>query len=171
MNGVLGFSIRQMITASVIAIVLGLVMLFYPGGTMALMAGAFWSVQLILSIFIGIYAISEIIRNSAAERVWAVVVSIILGILAIAFIWLFDVGFVYFIIACFFVLAGITEIVGSFSVPFGKFFIFLLGAINIMIGGIIFKHPVILPLLIAWYILFWGVSRLLLALELKSMMK
>lgn len=171
MNGFLNFSMRQMVVASVAAIILGVIMLVYPGGVLALMSGAFWSIQLVLTVFIIIYAISEIVRNSKAGRSWAVFVPIILSVLAIAFIWLLNINFVYFVIAFFFILAGVVEIIGSFSVIYGKFFIFLLGVINIMVGAIIVRHPLILPLLIAWYILFWGVSRLMLALEIHALMK
>jgi uncharacterized membrane protein HdeD (DUF308 family) len=40
---------------------------------------------------------------------------------------------------------------------------------NILIGTIMIQYPMILPLLIAWYVLFWGISRLLLAFELKRL--
>lgn len=171
MNGFLSFSMRQMVLAAAVAIILGVVMLVYPGGTLALMAGTFWSIQLVLTIFIVIYAVSEIVRNAKAGRKWEIFVPIVLGILAIAFIWLLDVSFIYFIAALFFILSGISEIVGSFYAIYGKFFVFLLGVINIMIGAIIIRHPMILPMLIAWYILFWGVSRLMLALEIRGMLR
>lgn len=171
MDGIVNFSMRQMVFTSIVAIILGTVMLAYPAGTLALVSGAFWSIQLALTIFIIIYAISEVVRNSKAGHPWAIIFPIVFGLLAIGFIWLFDIGFIYFVIACFFILSGFVEIVGSFMTIFGRFFIFLLGIINVMIGAIIIKHPLILPLLIAWYILFWGISRLLLALELQRLTK
>lgn len=171
MNGFESFSLRQMVFASVAAIILGIVMLFYPSGTYSLMAGAFWSIQLALTAFIIIYVISEIVRNAKAGRSWAVFLPVVFGLLAVALIWLLDIRFVCFIIAGFFILTGIAEIAGSFAIVYGKFFVFLLGVINIMIGAIIVSHPIILPVLIAWYILFWGVSRLLLSLEIRGLMK
>lgn len=171
MGGFFSFNMRQMIATSILAIILGVVMLLYPGGMLALMAGAFWSVQVVLTFFIFVYVISEIVRNVKVGRPWLVVIPAILGALAIACIWLLDVKFVYVIVAFFFILAGINEIVGSFSAAYAKFSIFLLGAINIMIGAIVLKHAVILPFLIAWYVLFWGISRLMLALELRGLMK
>jgi hypothetical protein len=36
---------------------------------------------------------------------------------------------------------------------------------------IILMNPIVLPLLIAWYVLFWGISRLFLSFELKRFLK
>lgn len=33
------------------------------------------------------------------------------------------------------------------------------------------RHPIVLPLLIAWYVLFWGISRLFLSIELRKVLK
>jgi len=95
----------------------------------------------------------------------------LIGILAIIFIWLFNVSLVYFIIALFLILAGISDIVGGMKLPRGKNFLIFLGIVNILIAVIILVHPVVLPLLIAWYVLFWGISRLFLSFELKKLLK
>jgi uncharacterized membrane protein HdeD (DUF308 family) len=73
------------------------------------------------------------------------------------------------IISFFFVLVGISEIFGAFYLDYGKFFMLFLGLLNILIGGLLLKHPMLLPILIAWYVLFWGFSRLFLAFEIRKM--
>ena len=101
----------------------------------------------------------------------------LLVLLALAFyglhrtilVWLFNVGFLYMIISIFFVVVGISEIFGAFYLDYGRFFLIFLGLINILVGALMLKHPMILPLLLAWYVLFWGISRLFLALEIRKM--
>ena len=90
-------------------------------------------------------------------------------ILATLLVWLFNVGFVYLIVSIFFVLVGISEIVGAFHLDYGRYFLLFLGLLNIFIGGLMIKYPEVLPFLIAWYVLFWGLSRLFLALEIRKM--
>ena len=169
MNGELKMSGGSMIAAAVLAIILGFVMLLYPGGTMALMTVAFSTLQAIISIFVLAYAISEAVGYFKAGKTAGGILAILVGIAAALLIWVFDVGIVYLIFALFCIVAGLSEIFGAFTFPAARAFLLLLGLINIMIGAIIIKHPVVLPLLIAWYVLFWGISRLLLGVELKRL--
>jgi uncharacterized membrane protein HdeD (DUF308 family) len=83
----------------------------------------------------------------------------------------FNVSLVYFIIAFFLVLTGISDIVGGTKLPGGRHFLIFLGIVNILIAVIILMNPIVLPLLIAWYVLFWGISRLFLSFELKRFLK
>jgi uncharacterized membrane protein HdeD (DUF308 family) len=159
----------QMMFGSILAIALGILMLFYPGGTMALMAAAFWVIKLIISVFILSYTISEATRYFSAGRKTNGIVYLAIGIIATILVWLLNVGFVYLIVSIFFVLAGISEIFGAFYLAYGRYFLIFLGLLNILIGAIMIRHPMLLPLLIAWYVLFWGVSRLFLALEIRKM--
>jgi uncharacterized membrane protein HdeD (DUF308 family) len=165
------FPIGWMITASVLAIVVGMVMLLYPGGTMQLMSAAFTVLQAMLSIFVMAAAISEGIRCFRTGRKGTAVAALLVGLVATLLIWFFDVGIIYLIVAFFCVLAGLGEIVGAVSVPQARYFLWALGLMNIMVGVIILRYPVALSLLIAWYVLFWGVTRLMLSLELRRIEK
>ncbi|MFH1830855.1 MAG: hypothetical protein ABH871_08800, partial [Pseudomonadota bacterium] len=75
-------SYRHMMVAAVLAILLGFIMLFYPGGTMALIAAAFWGLKLVISIFILSYTISEAICYFRAGIKKNGIAYLIIGILA-----------------------------------------------------------------------------------------
>jgi len=45
----------------------------------------------------------------------------------------------------------------------------MLGVLNIIMAAVMFKYPLVLSVLLSWYILFWGVSRFFLALEIKRL--
>ena len=155
------------IFASVIAIILGLIMVLYPGGTMSLMSAALWVLQVIVSIFILAYTISEGLRYINAGSKKTGILYFIIGALATLLVWLFNIEIIIVIIALFFVFAGLSEIIGAFSLTSGRYFMIFLGLINLIVGIMIFRAPSMLPWLIAWYILFWGISRLFLALEMR----
>jgi len=163
-------SFGSMIFAAIVAIVLGLVMLWYPGGIMALIAVTFWALQVMVSVFILSYTISEAVRYFKAGTVVGGVAYLLIGIAATLLVWFFKVDLIYFVVALFFIVSGLGDIVGGFKLAAGRYFFVFLGVMNIMIGIIILQYSVILPLLIAWYVLFWGISRLFLAFELKRMM-
>ena len=169
MNGELKAPGTSMIVAALLAIILGFVMLLYPGGTMMLMNVAFIWLQAILTAFILLYAIVEAVSYFKSGKAVGGVLALIVGLAAVLLIWIFNVGIIYVVFALFCILAGLLEVVDAFSFPAARGFLLLLGLINVMIGAIVLKHPVVLPLLIAWYILFWGVSRLLLGVELKRL--
>jgi len=59
--------IKYILLASVISIILGTAMILYPCGAMTMMSAAFWIVQLVLSIFIFVYSVSEAIRYFKAD--------------------------------------------------------------------------------------------------------
>lgn len=167
MDGECRVSVGYMVFASILAIVLGFVMLVYPGGTMALITTAFWMLQAIISFYIILYAVTEAARSFRANRKRYGFAYILCGLVAAVLVWVFNVSIVYIFIAAFFVLTGIGEILGARYFSAGKYFVAFLGFLNIVIGALILKNPVILPLLIAWYVLFWGISRLFLALEIR----
>jgi uncharacterized membrane protein HdeD (DUF308 family) len=170
-EGILKTSVSYMVLSAAIGVIIGLIMLFYPGGTMALMEAAFIIFQLLLTIFIGYYALTEALYYFKTDRILGGVLYALIGILAIIFIWVFNVSLVYFIIAFFLVLTGISDIVGGTKLPGGRHFLIFLGIVNILIAVIILMNPLVLPLLIAWYVLFWGISRLFLSFELKRLLK
>lgn len=164
-------SITYMIVSASVGIILGLIMLLYPTGTMAMMETAFIIFQIIVSIFIVYYTVSEAIAYFKLNHPVRGVIYILTGLVATVLIWVFNVSLIYFIIAFFLVLTGIGDIIGSSKLPRARYFLILLGIINILIAIVILKYPVILPLMIAWYVLFWGISRLFLAIELRKEFK
>ena len=161
-------SLRYMLITSLLGIILGLVMLFYPGGTMTLMQTGFKIFQAILTIFVLYYAISEAVHYIKAQQMIRGIAYILLGVIFTALIWLIDVKWIFYVVAFFLAVIGIGEIIGAFQVPVGRFFLGLLGIVDLMIALIIILNPLILAILIAWYVLFWGVSRLFLSLELRK---
>ena len=160
-------SLRYMLFGAILAVVLGITMIAYPGGTMTMMAATFWMLQVIISVFILSAAISDAIKLSKAGRKGTAIAHLLLGLAAVILVWVFDVRVVYLICSLFFILTGISEILTAFSLPGARFFYALQGFLNIMVGAIMLQYPVMLPLLLAWYILFWGVSRIFLNLELR----
>lgn len=164
-------SITSLLWTSTLAIILGIVMLLYPGGTMALMSTAFAILQAGISIFILAHALQEALHGFRGGKRWAGIAALIIGVAAICIVWLFDIRTLMLIFAVFCVAAGAAEIIKAFCFPLVRNFLLLLGFINIMAGIIIIKYPIALPLLIAWYIFFWGLSHLFLALELKRLVR
>lgn len=157
----------SMIFASILALILGFVMLLYPGGTIVLMGAAFTVLQILVSAFILAYALSETVRYFKGGKKAAGLAVLIVGIAAALLVWLFDVRIVSYIIAAFFIIAGVGELFGGMGIPTARYFFVFLGLVNIMMGALILKYPLALPILIAWFVLFWGISRLCLALELR----
>ena len=167
MNNVLKTSTGYMTVAGLLGILLGLIMLLYPGGTLILMESAFWLFQLFLSIFILYYALSEAAHYFKVGRAGSGIGYIVIGILATLFVWLFNVGVIYFIVSFFLILAGIGEIIASFRTVGGEAMFFLLGLVNIFFGFLILTNIFVLPIIIAWYVIFWGISRFLFSLQLR----
>jgi len=162
-------SFGYMIFAAILAVVLGLVMLWYPGGIMALIAVTFWALQVMVSVFILSYMITEAVRYFKTDAILNGIAYLVIGVAATLLVWFFKVDLIYLIVALFFIVSGIGDIIGGFKLNAGKYFFVFLGVMNILIGTIMIQYPTILPLLIAWYVLFWGISRLLLAFELRRL--
>lgn len=170
MSTVFRQSVGSMFFAAIVAIILGLVMLWYPGGIMALIAVTFWALQVMISVFILSYMISEAVRYFKSDKILSGIAYLVIGIAATLLVWFFKVDFFYLVVALFFIISGVGDIIGGFTLTAGRYFFVFLGVMNIMVGALMIQYPLILPLLIAWYVLFWGISRLLLAFELKRMM-
>lgn len=164
----LGMSAKYFIVTAIGAIIVGLIMLFYPGGTMKLLDAAFIIFQALITIFIIIFTISAAMSSFDHGSKVSGVLSLIIGALAVIFVWAFSVNVVYFIIAAFLIISGAVEIYAGFRIVAARYFLILLGIVNVLVGVIIIRNPVVLPLLIAWYLLFWGISRLFLGMELKK---
>lgn len=163
-------SLGYMWFTSVLGIVLGGVMLFYPGGTMNLMSVGFRIFQGFLTLFIAYYVISEAYNAFKAQTKVKAIAFIVLGLLFTGLLWFLDVRWVYYVVALYLLVTGLIEIYGSFSLPAGRPFLVLLGIIDVFFAIVIFQYPVILALVIAWYVLFWGISRLCLAFELRRLL-
>lgn len=164
-------SLGYMTFSAALGVILGLFMLFYPGGTVALMQAAFMIFQILLSIFIIYYTVSEAVSYLKLGSKLKGVFYILVGLAATLLVWVLDVSFIYYILAFFLVLTGIGDIAGGIQLHYGRYFLILLGVINILVAVVLLKYPIILPLLIAWYVFFWGLSRLMLSFELRRLMK
>ena len=160
---------NHMLFTSTVAIVAGLVFLSYPGGPIALINLAFWALQLIVTIFALAYTLSEAVASFKAGSKARGILFLALGIVATATVWLLSSGVIYLVIALFLLFTGLVEILGAVQLENGRFFLALLGVINIMMSAVMLKYPLILPLFLAWYVLFWGVSRFFLALEIRRL--
>lgn len=160
-----------MTVTALLGIALGLLMIFYPGGTAALMNAAFRVFQFLLSAFILYYAFTESAVYFRVGYTGTGSIFFLLGVLGALLVWLFSVGIIYLIVGLFLILAGLAEIIGSFQVEGGSYFLTLLGLINIIVGILILSNPVMLPFLIAWFVLFWGISRLVFSLELRRLIR
>jgi len=171
MNEILKSTVGYMTCTALLGIFLGLVMIFYPGGTMLLISSAFWVFQLLISLFILYYALSESAHYFRSGSAGHGFLYLLIGMLAVIFVWLLDVSFVYFVVAFFLIIAGLGEIAGSINLPGGSMFLALLGIVNIIIAVLILANPIVLPMLIAWYVLFWGISRLLFSIELRRILE
>jgi len=161
-------SLGYMWVTSILGIVLGGLMLFYPGGTMNLMSVGFRIFQGILTVFIAYYVISEAYNQFKAQSTVVAAAYILLGLIFTALIWFLDVRFLYYVVSLYLLLTGLIEIFGAMTLPVGMPFLILLGIVDVLFAVVIFLHPVILAYVIAWYVLFWGISRLCLALELRK---
>lgn len=164
----LGMSAKYFITTAIVAIVVGLIMLFYPGGTMKLIDAAFIIFQALITIFVIMFTISAAMSNFNHGAKATGVLSLVIGAIVVVLVWAFSVNVVYFVIAAFLILSGVAEIYAGFRLAAARYFLILLGIVNILVGVIIIRNPVVLPLLIAWYLLFWGISRFFLGLELRK---
>ncbi|MFA4974668.1 MAG: hypothetical protein WC683_18840 [bacterium] len=154
---------------SILAILIGLVFLSYPGGPIQLIQLAFWSLQLIITVFVLAYTFSEAYASFKSKSKSRALLYMALGIVTSVIVWFFDVSIVYMIVALFLLFSGLVEIIGAVQLSNGRFFLALLGVLNIIMAAVMFKYPIILSVLLAWYILFWGVSRFFLALELRRL--
>jgi uncharacterized membrane protein HdeD (DUF308 family) len=170
MNDVVKMTTGYMAVSAILGVALGLLMLFYPGGTMVLMQSAFMVFQWLLSIFILYWALTEAAHYFKTRHVVTGVGYGILGLLAVILVWSFGVGIVFLVVSGFLLLSGLGEIISSFRDPQGTLFLTFLGIIDVFVGVLVIKNPLILPLLIAWYVLFWGISRLMLSLELRRLL-
>jgi len=168
-KGVVKASAGYMSFAAIIGIIVGFLMLIFPGGTMKLMAAAFSFFQIILSVFILAYAISEGVGHIRHGAKNVGIIYIVMGALATVLVWLFQSSIIYYVVAALLIISGLAEMFTGFRVELGRYFIILLGVVNVAMGLIILRFPVVLPLLIAWYVLFWGISRLLLSMELRRL--
>lgn len=161
-------SVKWMLFTAVLGLILGGVMLFYPGGTMSLMSAGFRIFQAIITGLVLYFCLTEAVPSFREGHTTRGAVFVLLALIAVILIWVIKVSLIYYVLAFFLAVFGLTEIIGAFQIPQGKFFLALLGIIDLLVAVIIVLHPVILAYLVAWYVLFWGLSRLFLALEFRK---
>lgn len=161
-------STTWMLVTAVLGLLLGLVMLFYPGGTMTLMKAGFRIFQVILTGIVLYFCLSEAIPAFKSGHQGRGAIFSLLGLIAVVLIWIVKVSLIFYVLAFFLAVLGVLELIGAVQVPQGQFFLALLGIVDILVAVIIISYPVILAYLVAWYVLFWGLSRLLLALEFRK---
>jgi uncharacterized membrane protein HdeD (DUF308 family) len=124
--------------------------------------------QAIITGLVLYFCLTEAIPSFREGHTARGVVFVVLALIAVILIWVIKVSLIYYILSFFLGIFGVTELIGAFQVPRGKFFLALLGIIDLLVAVIIILHPVILAYLVAWYVLFWGLSRLFLALEFRK---
>jgi uncharacterized membrane protein HdeD (DUF308 family) len=161
-------SVKWMFFTAALGLILGLVMLFYPGGTMKLMATGFTVFQIIITGLVLYFCLTEAVPSFKEGHNARGAVFVLLAIVAVFLIWVLKVSLIYYVFAFFLGVFGLTELIGAFQVPQAKFFLALLGIIDFLVAVIIILNPMILAYLVAWYVLFWGLSRLFLALEFRK---
>ncbi len=163
-------SLNYLLISSLVALGLGVFFILYPPGVTGLIEGGFQVFRLLLSLFFLYYAISEAVQHFRKQQKIAGVLYLIAAAIAITLIWLFDSKIVYLLIALIIAWMGVRHLIGSFIIPEGKFFLILLSMADLMIAFAVILYPMILTIMIAWYVVFWGISRLLLYLEFKKLL-
>jgi len=152
-------SVKWMFFTAALGMILGLVMLFYPGGTMTLMQTGFRVFQIILTGIVLYFCLTEAVPSFKTGHTARGVAFLLVATIVIGLIWFIKVSLIYYVLAFFLALFGVLEIIGAFQIPQGRFLLALLGIIDLILAVVIIRHPVILAYLIAWYVLFWGFSR------------
>ena len=138
---------------------------------MRLMATGFKVFQIIITGLVLYFCLTEAIPSFKEGHISRGAVFVVLALVAVLLIWVLNVSLVYYVLAFFLAVFGVAEIIGAFQVPQAKFFLALLGIIDILVAVIIILNPTILAYLVAWYVLFWGLSRLFLALEFRKVVR
>ncbi|MCX6356829.1 MAG: hypothetical protein NT045_02970 [Candidatus Aureabacteria bacterium] len=170
MDDIRAISLTYMALSALLGIALGVLMLQYPGGTECLMESSLQIFQAVLTVFILCYSLSEATRYIRMGYRWGGGAYILLGIGASVLVWVFTLQMLYIMIAIFLMLAALGEIIGSLRAIGKSYFLTFLGVVNIVIAFYILRYPIIFQYLVAWYVLFWGVSRMFFYFELKRIL-
>jgi uncharacterized membrane protein HdeD (DUF308 family) len=161
----------------ILALILGLLMLFVPPiitlEILIIFLGAYFLVD-------GIFSIIAVISGKTPHR-WALLIegifSIIFGI--IVFVWPGITAFVFLIvIAIWAVITGIAEIVYAAShwkSGSGKWLLLITGIISIILGGIILAQPaaglLALVVFIEAYLIIFGIMLIVISFWVKNLPK
>lgn len=159
-----------MLLRGIVAIILGLIVLFDPGIALLAIIYVFGAYALIDGILSVIVAIAE--RRYLPRWGWLVVegvAGIILGI--IAFAWPGETALILlYIVAIWAVVTGVMEIAAAFTV--GSWLLGLTGVLSIVFGIILFVHPGVGLLSILWllgvYAIVFGIVLIVHAFQLHS---
>ena len=144
-----------MLLRGIVAIILGLIVLFDPGIALLAIIYVFGAYALIDGILSVIVAIAE--RRYLPRWGWLVVegvAGIILGI--IAFAWPGETALILlYVVAIWAVVTGVMEIAAAFTV--GSWLLGLTGVLSIVFGIILFVHPGAGLLSILWLLGVYGI--------------
>lgn len=159
-----------MLLRGIVAIILGLIVLFDPGIALLAIIYVFGAYALIDGILSVIVAIAE--RRYLPRWGWLVVegvAGIILGI--IAFVWPGETALILlYIVAIWAVVTGVMEIAAAFTV--GSWLLGLTGVLSIVFGIILFVHPGAGLLSILWllgiYAIVFGIVLIVHAFQLHA---
>jgi len=91
-------SIPYMLITSILGMALGLVMLLYPGGTLALMKVGFKTFQAILTIFVLYFALANAIHEYKNQNIWRGVFYTLVGVCFTVLIWILKIDFLFWFI-------------------------------------------------------------------------
>lgn len=164
-------SLNYLLVSAVVALALGVFFALYPQGATGLIEGGFHVFRVLLTLFFLYYAISEAVQHFQKQQKVPAILYLVAAAAVITFIWLLKSDIVYLIIALVIAWMGIRHLIGSFIIHEGKFFLLLLAMADMMIAIAVIAYPMILALIIAWYVIFWGISRLLLYFEFKKIIQ
>jgi uncharacterized membrane protein HdeD (DUF308 family) len=158
----------------ILGILFGLVALFYPGLTLAVLVlflGAYAGLD-------GILALIAAVGGDGRDRVWYVLEGIIgigLAILILSYPVISERALIY-VIAAWAILTGILEIMAGFELPIARdWLLALAGVASVVFGVLVFANPVAGALAIVWligiYAILFGIVLLVFAFRLRGMAK
>ncbi len=160
----------------VLAIIFGLIALFFPGIAFLAFLYIFAAYAIIDGIVAVIVSIGE--RGSMGRWVWVLVegiLSVVAGIVAIVFPGLTALVLLY-VVAAWAILTGITEIVAAFTIPgpaTQEWALGLAGLISVVFGILLFIRPGAGLLTILWlvgvYAIVFGILFIVRAFQLRSL--
>lgn len=165
-----------MIIRGIIAILFGVLALFWPDITIELLVFLF----AFYVLFDGIIAIIAAISSMAHHKQWwAFLLEGLLGIAAGIFALILPAVTLFvliYIIAAWAVITGLMEIIAVFSVGWDegtKLLIGLAGLVSIILGLIIFLYPSASLLVLSWligiYALLFGILLMIFGVQVKKM--
>lgn len=158
----------------ILGILFGLIALFYPGITLAVLVlflGAYAGAD-------GVLALITAVGGDGKDRLWYVLEGIIgigLAILILSYPVVSERALIY-VIAAWAILTGILEILAGFELPIARdWLLALAGLCSIIFGVLVFANPAAGALAIVWligiYAILFGVVLLVFGFRLRGAAK